>query len=135
MMKTPPAFYPARSFPGGARIAVLTVEPVGVLDYLAPEGGVAQGQLVLVPLGPRRVLGLVMGEGAGDFDLAKLRPVARVLDAEPFDARFLELLTRAADYTLTPLPLMLRMATRAPDLDQPPAARRAIVPGGAPPAG
>ena len=50
-MKTLPAFFPAR-----ARIGVLTVEPVGVLDYLAPEGGVAQGQLVLVPLGPRRVV-------------------------------------------------------------------------------
>ncbi|MBC9246463.1 primosomal protein N' [Paracoccus sp. 11-3] len=123
-----PAFFPDR-----ARIAVLTVEPVGVLDYLAPEDGVRQGQLVLVPLGPRRVLGLVWGEGVGDFDLAKLRPVARVLDAEPFQPGFLDFLTRAADYTLTALPLMLRMATRAPDLDQPPAARRVIVPAGDPP--
>lgn len=123
-----PAFFPAR-----ARIAVLTVEPVGVLDYLAPEEGVRQGQLVLVPLGPRRVLGLVWGEGMGDFDLAKLRPVAKVLDAEPFQPGFLDFLTRAADYTLTALPLMLRMATRAPDLDQPPAARRVIVPAGDPP--
>ncbi|NAZ18175.1 primosomal protein N', partial [Glutamicibacter soli] len=39
-------------------------------------------------------------------------------------------LARAADYTLTPLPLMLRMATRAPDLDRPPAERRIIVPAG-----
>ena len=123
-MDDTPAFFAPR-----ARIAVLTCEPVGVLDYLAPENGVRQGQLVLVPLGPRRVLGLVWGEGMGDFDLAKLRPVARVLDAEPFSAGFLDFLTRAADYTLTPLPLMLRMATRAPDLDQPPAARRVIVPG------
>ncbi len=114
MMDTP-AFFPSR-----ARIAVLTCEPVGVLDYLSPEGGVRQGQLVLVPLGPRRVLGLVWGEGLGDFDLAKLRPVARVLDAQPFSAGFLDFLTRAADYTLTPLPLMLRMATRAPGLDEPP---------------
>ncbi|MCZ0960567.1 primosomal protein N' [Paracoccus benzoatiresistens] len=132
-MKTLAAFSPPRFFQAQARIAVLTVEPVGVLDYLAPEGGVSQGQLVLVPLGPRRVMGLVWGEGLGDFDLAKLRPVARVLEAEPFDTRFLDFLTRAADYTLTPLPLMLRMATRAPDLDQPPAARRVIVPGGTPP--
>ncbi|MFN4060161.1 MAG: primosomal protein N' [Paracoccus hibiscisoli] len=121
---TPPEFFPPR-----ARIAVLTAETVGVLDYLSPEGGVRQGQLVLVPLGPRRVLGLVWGPGVGDFDLAKLRAVARVLDAQPFDAGFLDFLTRAADYTLTPLPLMLRMATRAPDIDQPPAARRIIVPG------
>ncbi|WP_410218075.1 primosomal protein N' [Paracoccus sp. (in: a-proteobacteria)] len=123
-MNQQPAFFPPR-----ARIAVLTCEPVGVLDYLAPDTGVRQGQLVLAPLGPRRVLGLVWGEGVGDFDLAKLRPVARVLDAEPFSSGFLEFLARAADYTLTPLPLMLRMATRAPDIDQPPAARRIIVPG------
>ncbi|MGR3249730.1 MAG: primosomal protein N' [Paracoccus sp. (in: a-proteobacteria)] len=123
-MNRVPSFFAPRD-----RIAVLTCEPVGVLDYLAPEGGVRQGQLVLVPLGPRRVLGLVWGEGTGDFDLAKLRPVARILDAEPFSPGFLDFLTRAADYTLTPLPLMLRMATRAPDIDQPPAARRIIVPG------
>ncbi|WCR11379.1 primosomal protein N' [Paracoccus stylophorae] len=128
MTDSPPAFFPAR-----ARIAVLTCEPVGVLDYLAPEQGVRQGQLVQVPLGPRRVLGLVWGEGQGDFDLSRLRPVAKVLDAEPFRPEFLDFLTRAADYTLTPPPLILRMATRAPDLDQPPAARPVIVPGNAAP--
>ena len=120
-------------FPARSRIAVLTTEPVGVLDYLAPEGGVRQGALVLVPLGPRRVPGVVWDHGTGDFDLARLRPVHRVLDAEPFDPGFLEFLARAAEYTLTPLPLMLRMATRAPDLDQPPAARRIVVPGAATP--
>ncbi|KGJ02567.1 hypothetical protein IT41_16950 [Paracoccus halophilus] len=40
-------------YPHGARIAVLTQEVVGILDYLAPEGGVRLGQLVVVPLGPR----------------------------------------------------------------------------------
>src|SRR5690606_30235567 len=92
----PPEYFPERS-----RIAVLTTEPVGVLDYLAPEGGVRQGQLVQVPLGPRRVLGMVWGEGRGDFDLAKLRPVVRVIEAEPFPPDFIDFLTRAADYTLT----------------------------------
>ncbi|MDP0927942.1 primosomal protein N' [Paracoccus onubensis] len=121
-------------FPERSRIAVLTTEPVGVLDYLAPEGGVRQGQLVQVPLGPRRVLGMVWGEGRGDFELAKLRPVGRVIEAEPFPPDFIDFLTRAADYTLTLPPLMLRMATRAPDLEQPPAARRVIVPAGDPPA-
>ena len=47
LMNRPP-FYPQ-----GARIAVLTQEVVGILDYLAPEGGVRLGQLVVVPLGPR----------------------------------------------------------------------------------
>ncbi len=125
---TPPTFFAPRS-----RIAVLTTEPIGLLDYLAPEGGVGVGQLVLCPLGPRRVMGLVMGEGIGGFDAAKLRAVVRVLDARPFQPGFVEFLTRAADYTLTPPPLMLRMATRAPDLDQPPAARRVVVLAGQPP--
>ncbi|MDM7459479.1 MAG: primosomal protein N', partial [Paracoccus sp. (in: a-proteobacteria)] len=126
-MDQQPTFIPPRS-----RIAVLTVEPVGMLDYLAPDDGVRIGQPVLVPLGPRRVVGVVWGEGQGDFDPAKLRQIVRVIDAAPFDARFRAFLTRAAEYTLTPPPLMLRMATRAPDLDQPPAARRVIVPGDRP---
>ncbi|AUH35224.1 primosomal protein N' [Paracoccus tegillarcae] len=120
-------------FPAGHRIAVLTTEPVGMLDYLAPEGGVATGQLVICPLGPRRIIGAVWGEGLGGFDAAKLRPVQRRIDAEPLPPDFLEFLARAAEYTLTPMPLMLRMATRAPDLDKPPAARRVITPSGDPP--
>ncbi|SMO76221.1 primosomal protein N' [Paracoccus laeviglucosivorans] len=120
-------------FPHGARIAVLTQEVVGVLDYLAPEGGVRLGQLVVVPLGPRRVMGAVWGEGMGDFDMAKLRPVARLIDAPPLSPEMIEFLERMAEYTLTPLPSMLRMATRAPDLDQPPSARRIIHRAGPPP--
>ncbi|MCV2447096.1 primosomal protein N' [Paracoccus sp. DMF] len=125
----PPPFYPH-----GARIAVLTQEVVGVLDYLAPEGGVRLGQLVVVPLGPRRVMGAVWGPGMGDFDMAKLRPVARLVDAPPLSGGMIEFLTRMGEYTLTPLPAMLRMATRAPDLDQPPSARRIIHRAGPPPA-
>ncbi|MBB1491146.1 MULTISPECIES: primosomal protein N' [unclassified Paracoccus (in: a-proteobacteria)] len=120
-------------FPERARIGVLTTEPVGRLDYLSPEGGVLLGQLVVVPLGPRRVLGVVWGKGMGDFDAAKLRPVARLVDAAPFGEGMLEFIGRAADYTLTPLPVMLRMTLRAPDLDQPPAARRVVHRVGPPP--
>ncbi|MTH76675.1 primosomal protein N' [Paracoccus aestuariivivens] len=113
-------------YPHGTRIAVLTQEIVGILDYLAPEGGVRLGQLVVVPLGPRRVMGAVWGPGTGDFDMAKLRPVGRLVDAPPLQPEMIEFLIRMGEYTLTPLPLMLRMATRAPDLDQPPSARRVI---------
>ena len=120
-------------FPHGARIGVLTTEPVGLLDYLAPEGGVLTGQLVVVPLGPRRVMGAVWGAGQGDFDAAKLRPVARLIDAAPLGDGMIEFLQRAGDYTLTPLPVMLRMALRAPDLDRPPAERRIVHRAGPPP--
>ncbi|WP_312528402.1 primosomal protein N' [Paracoccus sp. (in: a-proteobacteria)] len=120
-------------FVHGTRISVLTQEPVGFLDYLAPEGGVRPGQLVLVPLGPRRVMGAVWGPGQGGFDAAKLRAVSRVIEAEPLTPEMMEFLTRMGEYTLTPMPLMLRIATRAPDLDQPPSARRILHLGGANP--
>ncbi|PRX38255.1 replication restart DNA helicase PriA [Meinhardsimonia xiamenensis] len=101
----------------GALVAVLTTQPLATtLDYLAPEGGCHLGAFVEVPLGPRQVLGVVWGPGKGGFDLAKVRPVTRVLDVPPMRAEMQAFLARAADYTLTPLPAMLRLATRAPGL-------------------
>ncbi|GHC53938.1 primosomal protein N' [Neogemmobacter tilapiae] len=112
-------------FAEGARIGVLTVEPLGrVLDYKAPEGGCALGAFLEVPLGPRKVLGVVWGPGEGTFDAAKLRAAFRVLEAAPMRDELRAFLARAADYTLTPLPAMLRLATRAPGLGEPPATRR-----------
>ncbi|WP_225028550.1 primosomal protein N' [Xinfangfangia pollutisoli] len=114
-----------RVFSAGELVGVLTTEPLGrVLDYKAPEGGCGTGDFVEVPLGPRRVLGVVWGAGAGGWDPAKLRPVTRVLDARPMRAELRLLLARAADYTLTPLSAMLRLATRAPGLGDAPSVRR-----------
>jgi primosomal protein N' (replication factor Y) len=108
----------------------VTTEPLGgalgLLDYRAPEGGCCTGDFVEVPLGPRRVHGVVWGQGAGGFDEAKLRPINRVLDAQPMREELRLFLARAADYTLTPLPAMLRLATRAPGLGDPPAMRRIL---------
>nr|WP_207623671.1 primosomal protein N' [Rhodobacter calidifons] len=119
-----------RVYRAGDLVGVLTTEPLGgalagrVLDYRAPEGGCGDGDFVEVPLGPRRVLGVVWGPGEGGFDPARIRPVTRVLDARPMRAELRSFLTRAADYTLTPLPAMLRLATRAPGLGDPPSTRR-----------
>ncbi len=112
-------------FDAGALVSVLTTEPVGrPLDYKAPEGGCLAGAFVEVPLGPRRVLGVVWGGGEGGFDPARIRAVTRVLDAAPMGEAMRAFLTRAADYTLTPMPAMLRLATRAPGLTDPPGPRR-----------
>lgn len=114
-----------RVYSEGETVGVLTTEPLGrVLDYRAPEGGCGTGDFVEVPLGPRKVLGVVWGNGEGRFDPAKLRSINRVLDAPPMRAELRAFLTRAADYTLTPLPAMLRLATRAPGLADPPSLRR-----------
>ncbi|MEY8842013.1 primosomal protein N' [Cribrihabitans sp. XS_ASV171] len=112
-------------FEEGALVAVLTTQPLDrLLDYVAPEGGCWAGAFVEVPLGPRRVLGVVWGPGRGDFDRSKIRAVHRVLDVAPMRVEMRQFLGKAADYTLTPLPAMLRLATRAPGLSDPPSMRK-----------
>ncbi len=112
-------------YPEGALVAVLTTQPLDrALDYRAPEGGCFLGAFVEVPLGPRRVQGVVWGPGQGDYDLSKVRGVSRVLDTAPMRDEMRSFLERAAAYTLTPLPAMLRLATRAPGLGDPPSMRK-----------
>ncbi|KIC23293.1 MULTISPECIES: primosomal protein N' [unclassified Leisingera] len=114
-------------FQAGERVGVLTTQPLDrLLDYRAPEGGCYLGAYVEVPLGPRKVLGVVWGPGAGDFDSAKLRAVIRVLDVAPMRTEMRQFLGKAADYTLTPMPAMLRLATRAPGLSDPPSMRKIL---------
>ena len=108
-----------------ALIGVLTTQPLDrALDYRAPEGGCHLGAFVEVPLGPRKVLGVVWGPGQGDYDLGKIRAVIRVLDVAPMREEMRLFLQRAADYTLTPMPAMLRLATRVPGLGDPPSMRK-----------
>ncbi|MEQ6248666.1 primosomal protein N' [Sulfitobacter sp. HNIBRBA3233] len=112
-------------FDEGALVAVLTTQPLDrLLDYKAPEGGCRPGAFVEVPLGPRKVLGVVWGPGKGDFDYAKVRSVIRVLDAAPMREEMKSFLEKSAAYTLTPLSAMLRLATRAPGLGDPPSMRK-----------
>ncbi|WP_281841259.1 primosomal protein N' [Sinisalibacter aestuarii] len=119
-MSTGPVF-----FDPGQRVAVLTTQPLDrLLTYRAPEGGCWQGAFVEVPLGPRKVMGVVWGPGEAGFDASKLRAVSRVLDVAPMRTEMAEFLARVGDYTLTPMHQMLRLATRAPGLTDPPSMRK-----------
>ncbi len=112
-------------FDTGDLVSVWTTQPLDrALDYRAPEGGCHLGAFVEVPLGPRKVLGVVWGPGEGGFDASKLRSVIRVLDVAPMRTEMAEFLTRVGDYTLTPMAQMLRLATRAPGLTDPPSMRK-----------
>ena len=112
-------------FHEGDLVGVLTAQPLDrILDYKAPEGGCHLGAFVEVPLGPRKVLGVVWGPGKGDYDRAKIRSVIRILDVAPMREEMSAFLTRAAEYTLTPLSAMLRLATRAPGLGDAQAMRK-----------
>ena len=104
---------------------MLTTQPLGKpLDYKVPDGGCHLGAFVEVPLGPRKVIGVVWGPGQGDYDRSKLRYIARVLDAAPMRDELRDFISRASDYTLTPLPAMLRLTTRAPGLSDPPSMQK-----------
>ena len=112
-------------FPEGTLVAVLTCEPIDrLLDYKAPAGGCELGAFVEVPLGPRKVLGCVWGAGKGGFDLSKARAISNVLDVAPMREEMRLFLEKVADYTLTPLAAMLRLATRAPGLMNPPSMQK-----------
>ncbi|MGH1367551.1 MAG: primosomal protein N' [Maritimibacter sp.] len=109
----------------GARVSVLTAQPLDrMLTYRAPPGGCWQGAYVEVPLGPRKVLGVAWGAGDAGFDASKLRAMSRVLDLAPMRREMATFLSRAGDYTLTPMSHMLRLATRAPGLTAPPSMRK-----------
>ena len=111
-------------------VSVMTLAPLdSALDYRAPEGGCHLGAYVEVPLGPRKVLGVVWGTGRGDYDPSKIRAVLRILDVAPMRAELQSFLERGADYTLTPRPAMLRLATRVPSLTNPPSMRKIYRPG------
>jgi primosomal protein N' (replication factor Y) len=112
-------------FHEGELVGVLTTQPLDrLLDYKAPEGGCWLGAFVEVPLGPRKVLGVVWGPGQGNFDPSKIRAVNRVLEDAPMREEMSHFLGRVADYTLTPMPAMLRLATRAPGLGDAPSMRK-----------
>ncbi|MBU6248135.1 MAG: primosomal protein N' [Xanthomonadaceae bacterium] len=98
-----------------------------LFDYLPPaEGRVVAGQRVLVPFGRGRQVGIVIEPAAtSTLELARLRPVIRLLDDEPLlDAELLRTLGWAADYWLgapgeafaNALPLALREPRPLPDV-------------------
>ena len=121
-----------KSFVHDELVSVLTTQPINrFLDYKVPFGGLIQGSFVEVPLGPRKVIGVVWGPGQGGYDPKKIRSISNILEIAPMHSEMQEFLTRVGRYTLTPLNAMLRLATRAPGLGDPPSMRKVYALGGA----
>ena len=115
----------AEFYAEGELVSVLTAQPLDrPLDYKAPEGGCWLGAYVEVPLGPRKVLGCVWGDGIGGFDLSKARSINRVLDVAPMRDEMRQFLQKVGAYTLTPMNAIMRLATRAPGLGDAPSMRK-----------
>ena len=122
--------------PGARTVSVLPpVAGIGPYDYRVPSGLAAgDGAVVRVPLGPRRVLGVVWGAAAGGIAPARLRDVEAVLDVPPLAAPLRAFVDWTAAYCLASPGAVLRMAMSAPSAFEPARRARRIVRGGAPPA-
>ncbi len=120
----------------GRRLCVLMPLPLaGAYDYLAPEEEAEEiglGSFVQVPLGPREVIGVVWGEGVGDVDPAKLKPVGARLNAPGLPDNLRAFVDWVAAYTLAPPGAVLRMVMRVPAALQPPTPRFGYRRAGAP---
>lgn len=102
------------------RIPVLVTLPfAGPLDYAPPPGEVPPpGTFVEVPLGPRRVTGVVWdGAGEGAIPAARLRPVASVHDWPAMRPKARKFLDWMAAYTMAPPGMVLRHFANAANND------------------
>ncbi len=92
----------------------------GPLDYAVPDGmALEPGDFVQVEVGKRAETGVVWGPGDQAVREDRIKPVVARLDVPPMRAEMRAFLDRAAAYTMTPPGMMLRLATRVPDLGGP----------------
>ncbi|MCT2399442.1 primosomal protein N' [Novosphingobium mangrovi (ex Huang et al. 2023)] len=87
---------------------------LGVLDYRVPEGmAIEYGSVVIAPLGPRQVLGIVWEPerlNAQDVPESKLRPLLEVLPVPPLPEQLRRLIEWTSDYYCASLSSVARMA-------------------------
>ena len=99
-----------------SRVRVLTLNAaLGPLDYRVPHGmAAAPGSIVLAPLGPRQLAGVVWEaerlSSAAEVGDNRLRNLVSVYDLPPIAAPLRRLIEWTADYYLAPLAAVLRMA-------------------------
>ncbi len=101
---------------------LLPLPLAGAYDYVVPEGlTLHPGEFVIVPLGPREIVGVVWAKGSDDLDSAKLKEVVeRLADAPALPAAVLKFVDWVAAYTLAPPGAVLRMAMSVPSALEPP---------------
>eukprot|EP01037_Dinobryon_pediforme_P003589 gene3589-3636_t len=104
---------PAKTQTATARVLVFN-PGLEVLDYRVPaDMAVVAGSVVLAPLGPRQILGIVWDEGrlpGADIPYARLRPLIAAMPVPPLPAPLRRLIEWTADYYLAPLSQVARMA-------------------------
>ena len=80
----------------------------------------APGDIVQVPLGPRKVFGVVWDTPCDDVDPAKLKQVIEKCDCPPLRATMRRFVEWVANYTISKPGMVLRMVLRSPAAYSPP---------------
>ena len=99
-----------------SRVRVLVMNSaLGPLDYRVPHGmAVEPGSIVIAPLGPRQLLGIVWEAEYMPSDAEvgdnRLRPLLGVVDVPPISAAMRRLVEWTANYYLAPPAAVARMA-------------------------
>ena len=92
---------------------VLLTQAIGPLDYRLPDAMVAgPGCVVMVPLGPRKLPGVIWDDDVfsdAAVDASKLRAVLEILDCPPVALGLRRLINWVVDYYLTNHAAVLRM--------------------------
>lgn len=95
---------------------LLPLPLAGAYDYAVPaDMSVAPGDFVSVPLGARKLAGVVWGPAEDEIDAAKVKEIAARLEAPPLSDELRKLVDWVASYTLSPPGAVLRMAMSMPE--------------------
>ncbi|MCU0893355.1 MAG: primosomal protein N' [Rhodospirillales bacterium] len=116
----------SRLYAGGDRVAVLLpLNLPGSYDYLLPAEAdeplaIEDGAFVEVPLGSRRVAGVVWGDGSEGIAAEKLKPILGRFEAPALSAEMRRFVDWVAAYTVHPQGAVLRMVMSVPGALHPP---------------
>ncbi len=129
---------PAASVVDRATVPVLLPLPLDTAyDYVIPEGeALHPGDFVLVPIGPRKEIGVVWERDAGAkrVDPKKLKAILDRFDLPPLPETARRFADWVARYTLSPKGMVLKMMMSANDVFSPDAPRWGYRLAGPPPA-
>ena len=94
------------------QVSVLLIGPFDEsFDYLIENNinGVHLGQIVLAPLGSRKIVGIILSEGSKKYPLNKLKKILHFYDLNPIPKASIELVTFLASWNCVFKGLVLKM--------------------------
>ncbi len=112
-MESRASYIPCMSQPIQRVRVILLTQAIGPLDYRLPDGmDAVPGSVVIVPLGPRKLAGVVWDDGVfndAPIDATRLRAVLELVTCPPLKTGLRRLVDWVADYYLTNHASVLRM--------------------------